>query len=129
MNKTRFKRMITLGIKAFGNNEYVSIYARVDGYLAQIDGVYVNNRELCGVEGYYITRLIVPEEIRGQGVASSMMTELVKLADDKEVSLVLEVNSYGSLTHEELIKFYEKYGFSESAEQEGVYIRKANKQL
>lgn len=68
-------------------------------------------------------RLSVPKEIRNQGIATALMVEVAKWADEKEVNIICTVNPYGDLDMAALIKFYEKYGFIDVGEVPGLMIR------
>lgn len=63
---------------------------------------------------------------RGKGHATKVMKELLAYADRFEVLLRLEASPYGEgedrLSAEDLVKFYEKLGFSEHADSCGYPI-------
>ena len=62
---------------------------------------------------WYGNRLIVKPPFRGKGLGKSLMQELIKIADKLKYGLHFDVNAYinGSLTEEQLIEFYKKFGF------------------
>lgn len=60
---------------------------------------------------YYFNRLIVPQPLRGKGVATLLMKKLIEILDIEKIILICEVNPYGDLNEEQLFKFYKKYGF------------------
>ncbi len=60
--------------------------------------------------------------VERQGEATKLMEKLVKLLDEESFTVVNSVNAYGSMSQEDLKKFYEKYGFVEVAQD--VMIRR-----
>jgi GNAT superfamily N-acetyltransferase len=60
---------------------------------------------------YYFNRLFVPPNIRNMGIATKLMKQAIKWADDEHIEILLEINSYGDLTYDRLLKFYQKFGF------------------
>jgi predicted GNAT family N-acyltransferase len=60
---------------------------------------------------YVITRINVPKAHRGEGVGRTLLTEICRDADELKVTLKLEINPYGEMTHDELAAWYERYGF------------------
>jgi hypothetical protein len=70
---------------------------------------------------YYFNRLVS----RKKGDGSILMKELSKALDDAKISVILEVNPYGDMGLNDLIGFYEKYGFNllkVDTEQTGALI-------
>lgn len=48
---------------------------------------------------------------QGEGRGTFLMNELVKILDEKKITVVNSLNPYGNLDLEKLTKFYEKFGF------------------
>lgn len=71
-----------------------------------------------------VCRLIVQEPYRNQGIATALMTELVKYLDSHDLYADLCINSYGDLSHEQLVQFYMKFGFTKV--YDGLYLRIPN---
>lgn len=61
---------------------------------------------------WYLNRLYVQPKQRNKGLATSMMKELISLADLKSKDILLEINPYGDLNYDQLKIFYEKFGFN-----------------
>lgn len=69
---------------------------------------------------FYFNRIKAREEGKGEGTL--MMKELIKILDEKKVTVINELNPYGNLNLEDLQKFYSKYGFVKKQDQ--LMIRK-----
>lgn len=65
---------------------------------------------------FYFNRLIVHESLRNQGIASDLMNKLIQILDTEKITLLCDVNPYGGLSLEQLILFYNKYGFIKDPE-------------
>lgn len=70
---------------------------------------------------FYIIRIYVPYDHRGQGLGSRLLTEIISDADKEEVRLSLDISSFGDLTFEQLEAWYMRYGFIEQGD--GSYLR------
>lgn len=77
--------------------------------------------DLCDYFGHglIVTRINVPREHRGRGIASEILREICREADAEGVRLCLEVSSSDGLDADQLRDWYERHGFSGS----GVMIR------
>lgn len=62
---------------------------------------------------WYFNRIFVPVEYRGQGIATDLMKELIKLADESKITICCDINPYGDLNFDQLKVFYKKFGFVE----------------
>lgn len=71
---------------------------------------------------WYVNRLIVPKNARGQGIATALMQELITWANNNSIKLISEINPYGDLDKEQLITFYQKFNFTLTKNQEGEFI-------
>lgn len=60
--------------------------------------------------------------MRNQGVASRLMSELVKILDEDSIILFNHIEPYGDLDFEQLKCFYKKYGFVEMEKFVGCLI-------
>lgn len=60
---------------------------------------------------YLITRINVPREVRGKGLASSLLKEIVEEADTEGATLEIHPVSSGGLTRKELVSWYMRHGF------------------
>ncbi len=67
-------------------------------------------------------RLFVPKSMRNQGIASFLMSELIKILDDNKITLMGGIYPTGDLDYDRLTTFYKKYGFGESI-YENAFIR------
>lgn len=59
-------------------------------------------------------RLVVHQRLRGQGIATKLMGRLTETLDRQQILLVNDVNPYGDLSFQQLIRFYKKFGFVET---------------
>lgn len=66
----------------------------------------------------------IKAKIEGQGEGTLLMQELVKIFDEKGITVVNTLNPYGSMDLEALIEFYKKYGFESIIEY--LMIRRPN---
>jgi len=64
---------------------------------------------------YYFNRLFVPQQLRRQGIATKLMTQVVEWADTNNYNIWNDINPYGEMDLDQLIKFYKKFGFEEIA--------------
>lgn len=68
-----------------------------------------------------LTRIKVPEQIRGKGYGSQALKRLTDAADGLKVPIWLTINPYGPLDYEQLKAWYMRYGWTEH--EEGVFVR------
>lgn len=61
----------------------------------------------------YFNRLSVNENIRKQKIATQLMQQVIEWANNDKINIILEVNPYGDLNLEQLIKFYKKFDFEQ----------------
>lgn len=80
------------------------LYASDCKKIAQVEATKTSSNWL-------VTRLIVPPDLRGQGIASRLMQELTAWADFNNHTLILTINPYRDLNYQQLKGFYEKYKF------------------
>lgn len=66
---------------------------------------------------YYFNRLVVPTTFRNKGHATALMQEVVAWFDENECDIVLDINAYGDLDLDQLIKFYSKFGFTRTPDR------------
>lgn len=102
-------------VKRSGDNQYIALYVKMNYTVNLLElSRYKNNI-------WYINRIIVHPTMRKQGIATSLMHELIKLADREEYYLFLEVNSYGDMNNDALKVFFTRFGFTANGL---VYTRK-----
>lgn len=70
--------------------------------------------------GLLITRLNIPESMRGKGVAKRLLTELCTDADSGKVVLWLEFQPYSGTNKHLLCKLYRSFGFKDRG---GIWCR------
>lgn len=70
--------------------------------------------------GLIVTRLNVPESMRGNGVAKRLLTELCTDADSEKVTLWLEFQPYPGTNRTLLSKLYRSFGFKDRG---GIWCR------
>jgi len=99
--------------------DLISVFVVVDDKLASADLTKV------GDGWFYFNRIFVPQDLRGRGIATAMMEKVAELLDARGSEAVIEVNPYGNLDFEQLVKFYEKWG-AEMTEK-GYMVRKPRK--
>ena len=80
--------------------------------------------DLCDYynKGMIITRINVPKEHRGKGIARALLQEILTEADKNKVKLYLEIQSSDGLTAEQLAAWYRRHGFK--GNMIGVLVRK-----
>lgn len=66
----------------------------------------------------------IKAKVEGQGEGTLLMREIVKILDEKGITVVNTLNPYGSMDLEALTEFYKKYGFECIVEQ--LMIRRPN---
>ena len=71
--------------------------------------------------GQIITRINVPKEFRGQGIASKLLRECCQKADQAGTMLFLEIAPSDGLGYDALVAFYTRYGFKP---WRGIYRRR-----
>ncbi len=97
--------MMQYRVKISGDDQYIGLYVKTDSTLNQLE------LSRCEDKRWYINRLIVQPAIRNKGIATALMGELIKIADHEEYTLILEVNSYGDMSNENLKVFFARFGF------------------
>lgn len=72
----------------------------------------------------HIGSVLVPEEHRGKGLASKLMSQLIQLADDRNVELDLEVHPFGKkgLNKTQLRNWYVSLGFKQKANNRDILV-------
>ena len=59
---------------------------------------------------YYFSRLNVPEQLRGKGLAKLLMKETIEFCRENNAMLINTVNPYGDMNLQQLNEFYQKCG-------------------
>lgn len=87
-------------------------------------GIFVSGETL---DVWHITRLYVAKKVRGIGIATHLMNCVCMEADKVGTTLELGISSYGDggKSNEELVEFYNKFGFILISEQ--VMVRYSRK--
>ncbi len=60
---------------------------------------------------FWFTRLKVHPQDRGRGIATQLLGEVAKWADQNKINIFLGINPYGDLDLAQLIQLYSKFGF------------------
>ena len=83
--------------------------------------------DLCDYygKGMLLTRINVPQPVRGRGHARDLLARILRDADEEGVTLYLEILPSGGLTYYELEGWYLRAGFR--CVVEGFYRRKPQK--
>ena len=105
----------------FISQGYCKIFViKEDGYsataeLSKIDNKLVKDYLQINVDGtwYYFNRLFVTQKIRGKGLATRLMNQVIGWADTEKINILNEINPYGDLNLDQLISFYKKFGFKQ----------------
>lgn len=63
-------------------------------------------------DGLLVTRINVPVEFRGRGIASELLLECCRAADLHKKTLYLTIMPSGGLNFSQLEQFYMRYGFA-----------------
>ena len=71
-------------------------------------------------KGLIITRINVPRNHRGKGIASTLLRRALHAADSESITLFLEISPSDGLNYEQLKAWYKRYGFYGNY----LYIRK-----
>lgn len=58
-----------------------------------------------------LSKIVVPEELRGQGVGTIFMNDLTKMADESGMQLALTPSSGFGGNKNKLTEWYKKFGF------------------
>lgn len=80
------------------------------GEVAQVNCKYWRGRPAPGTT-YYIESLEVPANRRRQGYGTALMEQVLEDADREGVTLVLEVDPYGTMERQALYDWYGRLGF------------------
>lgn len=72
-----------------------------------------------------VTRVVVPEEKRGEGIGTELLNELTSDADKECKTLLLEPRPYtgSGMTKRSLINYYKRFGF-ECISKDDYMVRK-----
>jgi GNAT superfamily N-acetyltransferase len=72
----------------------------------------------------FLTHLFVPEEHRKRGHATRLMESVCQQADDTNIALIVNPQVYdGDISQKKLIKFYEKFGFTQIQKKPLLLVR------
>lgn len=105
---------ITSEIKVSKGDTYISCY-----YNEGVKGA-VAEMSLLGDNTWYFNRLYVHAGMRGRGISKVLLGELMKIVDEKKGKVICDVNPYGDLDRDALVKLYKSFGFVEG---EGFLVR------
>ena len=89
--------------KVKGKSTVVTEKANTDEVEVDISG----NAE----KGYVLSKIVVPKELRGTGVGSKVMKDLIDKADNEHAIIALTPDTAFGGTKGRLIKFYKGFGF------------------
>lgn len=83
--------------------------------------------DLCEIDGqYWIARINVPAKHRRLGVGAKLLQEALAEYDRVHVSVRLLADPSGEMTREQLVAWYEKFGFRQMPEEVfGFMVRDA----
>ena len=73
---------------------------------------------------YYFNRIKAQRGREGTGEGKALMIEICKVADEKGISILNELNPYGNRDEKSLIEFFKESGFEMFSEQASVMVRK-----
>lgn len=62
---------------------------------------------------WYFNRILVSNRLRGNGIASKILNELLKFMRNNKYNLLCEINPYGDLSYNQLKDWYIRHGFKE----------------
>lgn len=98
--------------------DYFCIYKNYERKIAQVELNRVEKND------WLISRLFVPPVYRNQGIATGLMQELTAWADEKQITLLAEINPYGDLGREKLIEFLFKYNFKQVEKENNILYKR-----
>jgi len=79
--------------------------------IAQELGIELNIYD-SGKDTITLSKIIVPEELRGQGMGSKAMKKIIQHADQNNKTIVLTPSADFGGNKNRLIKFYKQFGFA-----------------
>ena len=62
-------------------------------------------------KGYVLSKIVVPKELRGTGVGSKVMKDLIDKADNEHAIIALTPDTAFGGAKGRLIQFYKRFGF------------------
>ena len=77
--------------------------------IAQELGIEIKVYEQGGI--LTLSKIVVPEELRGQGMGSKAMKKIIQYADDNKNIIALTPDDAFGGSKTRLIKFYKRFGF------------------
>lgn len=98
-----------------------------DTYMIQPKGGRIAIADVCLMTDgmWWLVRINVPEDQRGNGHGRELLKQVIEDADQKERILALGISPSGPLDWDALRAWYERYGFEmEETEHGPIWIRK-----
>ena len=94
--------------------------------LSKIDNDIIQGAVKFKVEGvwFYFNRLIVPKQLRGQGLSKLLLQQVIDWADINKINIFNDINPYGALNLKQLIDLYSRYGFKKISRQSMIRLHK-----
>ena len=77
---------------------------------------------------WWLTDIEVPENHRRQGIGNWLMHQICKDADNEKVTLGLQISGYGTMSDDNLARWYTDHGFAIEPNTINVWIRNAQEQ-
>jgi hypothetical protein len=119
------EKMLKLSKKLIGDNYiYLITEKRSVCELDRMDNFLIESFSTLDLTPpvFWFSRLKAFKE--GEGEGSFLMSELCKILDEKQATVVNIINPYGKMSRKNLTNFYKKYGFKDC---NGVMIRRPQK--
>lgn len=73
------------------------------------------------VHDWYFNRILVSNRLRGKGIASKILDELLRFMKNNKYNLLCEINPYGDLSYNQLKDWYIRHGFEEMSKNLLIY--------
>lgn len=92
-------------------NEFGITISETDGLHLAVAEASIVSMDPSGRPVLYFNRINVPKGMTQKGLGTAMLKKLLDTVKSNNWALICEVNPYGDLNRDQLIKWYVKHGF------------------